>query len=116
MGAMGKKTFFKSDSNVRPEDIRSIHAIGRESKTNAEHACDLFALRVLQGLESLDESPFIKAVWLTKKTPKLKKRFSPVLDEEEGLNHSQAAVVQAMTDAPEENVILVHGASCYSPC
>lgn len=126
-GALGKKTYFrptKAGSNLRPQDILSIHSEGRESKNSAEHACDEFVLGLLKGEKSL-ENEWIEKVWMSVKKAKAEskakrrkfkggegeeeRKAELVVDDGERLNPSQANVVRAMTESPEEKIVLVHG-------
>ena len=89
-----------------------IRVEGREELTYAEKARDEFFLRLLQGLASLDECPFVRLLWFPPQaqTPLPRTRhIVPDTAAFSALNDSQQQVAAAMVSTTKEDIVIAHG-------
>ncbi|PIL32978.1 hypothetical protein GSI_05096 [Ganoderma sinense ZZ0214-1] len=119
IGVEGKQTTLKLlGKSELPDNVKKVCVVGREDPTNAELARDKFVLRVMQGVEAMDESPFVKMLWFPppsqgKGKGGHRKKKAKAVEEDvqitsplfQKLNRSQQAVVKAMIGKAELFVI-----------
>ena len=120
-GVKGKETTLKLLKGKLPaaDKVKKVCVVGREEPTNAELARDAFVLRVLQGGEEMDESPFVRMMCFPPHITKKGKKGKCNGAGEEGvqvksplfqtLNRSQQAAVRAMVGS-RESLVIAHGA------
>ncbi|KAI1784393.1 P-loop containing nucleoside triphosphate hydrolase protein [Ganoderma leucocontextum] len=119
-GAKGKETTLKLLKGKLPDKVKKVCVVGREEPTSAEGARDGFVLSVLQGVQSMDDSRFVRMLWFPQSKPKaghLKKTKANAGVEQDlqittpsfqNLNASQQAVVRAMA-GKLESLVKVRG-------
>ncbi len=123
-GQKGRETTLKLVKGKLPDKVKKVCVVGREDPTNAELARDAFVLHVLQAVEAMDDSSFVRMLWFPpgkgKAGHRKQTKEANASGEQDvqittslfkGLNPSQKAVVRAMIGKTEP-LVIAHGTSC----
>ncbi|KAG5734510.1 hypothetical protein E4T56_gene5962 [Termitomyces sp. T112] len=109
-GSKGRTTNIEFTGKVLSGNLEKVRVFGCPSLTNTEKAQNELVLRVLEGLESLRTSFFIRMLWFpTKKTRALimPDTVTPAVTYFEGLNTSQQTVASKMIS--DCHLVIAHG-------
>lgn len=99
VGARGKDSSLKIVAGAFKGKIHTLRVVGREEPTVAERERDAYILRLLQGVDDLSRSPFIRHLWFPEGKFPSKTKLRPTAHPEfSSLNTSQRTVAAAMID------------------